>query len=533
MDLPEPDYENLLDYFPFESLRQNQEVILNEFKEHLLNPDVKYIVCQAATGTGKSGLALAAARASKSAYIATANKILQDQYENDFDTMLVNLKGRANYKCYKHTGFNCGDSPCRKSPELRQECDSSASCQYHIQRLKASKASVTSFNFASALPFLNYVSTYFPKRNLLVCDEAHSVWSWITNFISVDLSLSFLKSIDIIEEIPNYDVVNDYLALIKEIESTAQNYLKLPDLNGEVVEKLENLIKKIKIFDIITDGKTNVDNFILDKTFDVKDFRKITNLSFKPVMVSQLLHDFFFKYAEKTILLSAVILDFETYFDLMGIDPKEARVIEIDSTFPVENRPIYTYEAVGKFNKDNLQSYIPDICFKIDELMNIYRGVKGIIHAVSWDLSNKIYNGLPQISRDRILYAKATDEIVNQTDLLTEHGTIEDPTVLLSPSMTEGVDLKGDLSRLQLIVKIPYPYLGDPLVLKRMKLYPNFYRMLTAQTIVQMYGRSVRSNTDFCDTYILDGNFIRFVEQNRDILPASFVKAIVRREPFH
>ena len=30
--------------------------------------------------------------------------------------------------------------------------------------------------------------------------------------------------------------------------------------------------------------------------------------------------------------------------------------------------------------------------------------------------------------------------------------------------MAEGVDLKGDSSRFQIICKIPYPYLGDKLV---------------------------------------------------------------------
>ena len=531
MTLPKPDYENILDYFPFPAFRNNQDQILNQFKEYLLDPEVKYIVCQAATGTGKSGLALAAARASKSAYVATANKILQDQYVNDFDSLLVNLKGRANYKCHQHPEFNCGNAPCRKDPEARKICAGNQGCEYHHQREKAAAAKITSFNFASALPFLNYLSHLFPERNLLICDEAHSVWSWISNFIGVDLNLRFLQSIDVLDKIPNFNRIDDYLNLMCKIETTAKDYLTLPNLKGDVVEKLESLIKKLDLFNLITDNKTNIDNFVLDKQFDPRDFAKITNLSFKPVVVSELLHDYFFKYAKKTILLSAVILDFETYFDLMGIDPKEARVIKVESTFPVENRPIYTYEAVGKFNKGNLPSYLPDITFKIDELFNKYRGVKGITHAVSWDLCNKIYNGLPERSRRRLLYARARDEVQNQTDLLAEHALTAEPTVLLSPSMTEGVDLKDDLSRLQIIVKMPFPYLGDPLVEKRIRLYPNFYRMLTAQTLVQMYGRSVRSDDDVCDTYVLDGNFIRFVADNLDILPESFVAALVRREP--
>lgn len=536
--LPDPDYENILDYFPLEDFRKGQKDILLQFKEYLLDPSVSHIICQAATGTGKSALALAAARASRSAYIATANKMLQDQYVKDFSDIMVNLKGRANYECYAHQppigkpNYNCGNSPCRSSQESRAACAGMNLCGYHRQREKAVAANITSFNFAAALPYLNHLSHLFPPRNLLICDEAHSVWSWLTNFIGVNLNLKLLESVDVLDYIPNYECLDQYLELINKVQNTVAEYLTFKDLDSALVEKLESLQNRLQLFDIITDNKKNIDNFILDKRFDVRDYTKIINLSFKPVDVANLLHDYFFKHAKKTILLSAVILDFDTYMDLMGIDPAKARVIVVDSTFPVENRPIYTYEAVGRLNRSNLESYIPDICFKIDELLRVYSNVKGIVHGVSWNLCTKIYNGLSDKTRDRILFAGWSDrnEPTDQTMLINFHEETDEPTILLSPSMSEGVDLKGSLSHIQIIAKMPYPSLGDPITLKRMKLKKNFYPMLTAQTIVNMYGRSIRSETDICDTYILDSSFLRFVENNFKILPKSFINAIIRRE---
>ena len=529
--LPKPDYENILHYFPLDTFRNEQEEILLKFKEYLLDPEVDYIICQAATGTGKSALALAAALASKSAYVATANKVLQDQYTRDFSDVMVNLKGRANYECWEHPGATCGNSPCRKTPESRSVCAGNNACEYHKERDRAAASAITAFNFAAALPYLNYLGHLFPPRNLLVCDEAHSVWSWITNFIGVDLNLKLLQEINVLDFIPNYDQVEQYLDLVGRVQSTVEEYLKLDGIDAALVEKLEGLQNRLKVFDIITDNKTNTDNFILDKTFDLRDYTKITNLSFKPVEVSELLHDYFFKYAQKTVLLSAVILDFDTYMQLMGIDPARARIISIDSTFPVENKPFITYEAVGRLNKGNLDAYLPDLCYKIIELMDKYAGVKGIIHGVSWYLCSKLYNGFPERIKDRVLFAAAGDTIANQTDLIQEHTEAKEPTVLLSPSMAEGIDLHYDLSRLQIIVKIPYPYLGDPLVRRRMELYPNFYPMKTAETLVQMYGRSIRSATDTCDTYILDAGFLRFLENNFEIFPKSFISSIVRLEP--
>ena len=98
----------------------------------------------------------------------------------------------------------------------------------------------------------------------------------------------------------------------------------------------------------------------------------------------------------------------------------------------------------------------------------------------------------------------------NRDAVLKKHTTTKKATVLLSPSMTEGVDLKGDLSRFQVICKIPYPYLGDQIVRKRMYKHKDWYGLQTAKSIVQSCGRSVRSNTDTAVTYILDSDWNRF-----------------------
>jgi len=531
------DYGNLLNYFPFDEFRGDQKAILVQLQEWLQDPTVDVIICQAATGIGKSALALCLAQAARSSYIATANKALQDQYVSDFSDLLVNLKGRANYQCSRFTApegrlpYNCGDSPCRESLESRSECAAFSSCQYHKVRSAASKAPVTSFNFASALPFLNYLSEMFPPRNLLVCDEAHSVWQWLTNFVGIDLSAKVLRDLDIMQLIPNYAEIDLYVGLIEQVQKAIEFQLGL-DIIGDIeagkrVEQLETLKNKLAMFDVVTANKTKLDNFVIDKKYDFKNPTLIQSISFKPVDVSGLLKDYFFRHADKTVLLSAVILDFDTYIKVMGIDPNRVKVMSLDSPFPVANRPIYTYEAVGRLSKKNLAKYMPDLCYKVVKLLNIYRGVKGIIHGVSWDLCRKVYEGVNDEARSRILLAARPEE---QRALLEEHKMSKDPTILLSPSMSEGVDLKDDLSRLQIILKTPYPYLGDPVVVQRMKLYENFYAMQTAQALIQMYGRSIRSEEDWCDTYVLDGNFLNFVGFNGWLMPPSFHKALVRKD---
>lgn len=529
-----PDYENLLEYFPFDEFRGNQYQILLHLQEYLLDPDVDFIVCQAATGIGKSALALALARAAKQAYIATANKALQDQYVRDFEHLLVNLKGRANYRCntYKppvgQKPFNCGNSPCRKTKASRAACGQASACEYHAQRLRASKASVTSFNFAAALPFLNYQSALFKPRNLLVCDEAHSVWQWLTDFVAVTLNSKVLKELGILDAIPDYYEVGMYVGLIEKLQSAVKFQLELDDessnSDGSRVEKLENLKNKLDLFDVITAGKTELDNFVIDKTWDISNPHVVKSVSFKPIVVSDLLQEYFYNHGKKTVLLSAVILDFDTYLDVMGIDPKRVKILNLDSPFPAANRPIITHQAVGRLSRKSMPENLPKLINKTEEILEHHDKHKGIIHGVSWKLCRDVYNGLSYKTKAKVLLAPTPGE---QKDILQEHQKTPDPTVLLSPSMTEGVDLKDDLSRVQIILKVPYPYLGDPVVEQRMKLYENFYYWQTAQALIQMYGRSIRSETDWCFTYVLDGNFKTFVDFHGWLLPRSFHEALV------
>jgi Rad3-related DNA helicase len=100
------------------------------------------------------------------------------------------------------------------------------------------------------------------------------------------------------------------------------------------------------------------------------------------------------------------------------------------------------------------------------------------------------------------------------------------PTVLISPSLHLGLDLKDDLSRFQIITKIPYPNKNDRWIDARRKMDEDWYYWQTALKLIQGYGRSIRSKDDWAKTYVLDSAFRYFVRKNRNILPNWFIKAI-------
>ena len=139
--------------------------------------------------------------------------------------------------------------------------------------------------------------------------------------------------------------------------------------------------------------------------------------------------------------------------------------------------------------------------------------------------SYKIAQYLKRNVRSKRLITHNTE---NRIKKLKIHMADTRPTVLLSPSMQEGVDLKGDLSRFQILCKVPYPYLGDKLVKKRMHKWKWWYPLQTAKTIVQSVGRSVRSVDDTAVTYILDADFDRFYDKHKSLFPQEFRDTIKR-----
>jgi Rad3-related DNA helicase len=98
--------------------------------------------------------------------------------------------------------------------------------------------------------------------------------------------------------------------------------------------------------------------------------------------------------------------------------------------------------------------------------------------------------------------------------------------VLISPSLYQGVDLKDDLSRFQVIVKVPYSDLSDRRTQVKMQRDRGWYDWQTALRLVQTYGRSVRGETDSAVTYVLDSNFPSFVRAHRELFPAYFLDAL-------
>lgn len=524
----------LIASFPF-PFRGNQKKAIEDIGTALNRPEIKYVVLQAPTGSGKSPIAVAAAKAVNNAFVLTSNKILQDQYQKDFLTVMADLRGRSNYRCEKFSGHNCANSPCRATPKERIECKKAQECEYHFALGAAKASKVTSLNFAAAVAFLNYTEYFKDQRDLMIIDEAHLIQDNLTNVIEFSINTDTLNKLMEVStimkpDIPKFETAKEYLDWLNALRAFMTNQLENFETPSGMDMRTGNNISydliegfNAKLQKICLEVDADPENFVVEQRFVDTNQTIVDKISFKPIDISEYANEMMFRFGKKTLMMSATIINYEEFIKNLGIKPEEAVFIDLPSTFPKGNRPIIR-NYIDSFNHANMEKSMPKIIQECRNVLKAHKDEKGIIHTHTYTTAKAIYNALKFEFPGRLLFPENS---FKQKEILLEHGASKDPTVLISPSMTEGVDLKDDLSRWQIIVKIPYPSLGDKIVKARMALSAGWYGYKTALTIIQAYGRSTRTETDHSVTYILDANFEKLVNQQRKSLPLWFLQAIM------
>jgi ATP-dependent DNA helicase DinG len=268
------------------------------------------------------------------------------------------------------------------------------------------------------------------------------------------------------------------------------------------------------------------------KNWIVSDIKKenyeVVKVELKPLNISEYCQAVFEK-CSKTLIMSATILNGRAFCRSVGLstssyDSGDVKFIRIPSDFPVENRLIYPLN-IEYLNFNNLQSeqVKNKIAKTVDNLMSIHRYDKGIIHTTSYEQLNFIKENVSQENARRLI---VTDPEIQRDEVLKQHIDSIKPTVLISPSLHTGLNLKDELSRFQIITKVPYPNKSDRWTNAKRETDEEWYYWQTALKLIQAYGRSIRSKEDWAKTYVLDSAFGYFVKKNKNILPDWFTLAI-------
>ena len=533
-------------YFPYQKVRKQQEYAIDQCIDHFLNNDKRFVILEAGTGIGKSAIGLTVARylnrhlpanedINGGSYFLTTQKILQEQYENDFGKSrgaMCSLYSSSNYRCGYHKKNDCKTSQQMLKTEKRgsaffKHCMGSCSYKLKKKEFLESPESVTNF------PYFITESTFSGKitpRKMLVIDEAHNTESVLSNFVEVSISQYFCEKL-IKTKWPDKITPVNFVKWVKnsyfpEVQIKVAYFEQQLEKMG-LSSKLDQLRTLSMKYDMLSSHAGKLEKFLKDYTPEnwVMEIQETEKRGYKKVVyraidVSKFAEEYLFKMGQKVLLMSATILDPESFANSLGISFDDCEVIKLPSPFPVENRPIFQ-STIGSMSASQIQDSLPRLKAAIEAILDEHKGQKGIIHCHTYRIANYLKSN---IKSKRLL----THRSDNRDAILSKHIKSKSDTVLLSPSMTEGVDLKGDLSKFQIICKVPYPYLGDPIVKKRMNKNKGWYALQTAKSIVQSCGRSVRNKTDQAVTYILDNDWHNFYRRNASIFPEDFKKAIIK-----
>jgi ATP-dependent DNA helicase DinG len=524
--------------FPFEKTRAEQDAAFEAIAPYLQRVFIQgfkplFFGCDAPTGTGKSLIAVTTALAvlelmdeyeyfqkfkrSPQIWIITQNKLLQDQYGRDFSDELFDLRGLDNYKCFFDPGKTCGQSKCARlrAPEgaqFRPPEYCSKKCEYDQRKWEAASAPILLLNAAKAFTMLKNPKQKPPT--LMIYDEGHGVEGALDNDAAFQMEPAEFQKFGFVFEkyFQNLDSMEEICAGLRTFqEDVAADYAKEinedPDSrDAKKIRKCESILNKIA--DVLESGIEYIT--CSDEKLDLR-----------PLKIHRIFRDTF---AYPTLYLSATLLSKNGFESMTGLHPEELSWFSINSPFPKENREMYYHWRIGArpIKYENQKEEIPNIVERVRHILNLHPNDKGIIHTHTYNIANAIQEMLYQDFGRRLLYPKTARE---QKDILAQHERSPN-TVLLSPSMTEGVDLKDDLSRFNILCKVPYPPMGDPVVAARMESDQEWYNYKTAMTIVQAPGRSVRSMTDHAKTYFVDPGFQGFINRARHHFPAWFLESL-------
>ncbi|BCG50107.1 DEAD/DEAH box helicase family protein [Ralstonia phage RP13] len=497
----------------------------------------KYIIINAPTGSGKSHTAHKVASVFNEitglgALTITKTIGLQNQYVQDFPDM-KKLMGATNYDC--HTDHVVPIPPKMKHHGTCKYAKNSGCCEYHRAKQDYVKAPLKLLNYAF---FLTGIHTY-NTPGLLIADEAHNLEESILDTLDTTLNLLTLNkdSMDgvLLEQYLPKALASYNQLTVHEVRAVCE-FLKtilaaLTIQIGDLEQTLEQSGISDKIIHMIETKLTPLQakydrlfklstilHYLRDDNFDNWEItfnKDDVEFNLKPVFIPPLLHKFIFDKPAAVMFMSATP---QRVIQSLHLDPKECHLINVPYIFDLENRPVFAMQSLPSLNYKSRDTALPKYIETMDQLIDNYPADTNIlVHSVSY--KNAEFFKEHSKHKGRIFIPTSSE--VRELKTLAGNGKI-----IVSPSVTEGIDLADGLAAVQIFMKCPYPFLGSEWVNKKMHADLEWYEYKTVLTMIQGAGRGIRGPNDKADTYILDPSFKRVYEQVLHLVPKWFQSTV-------
>ncbi len=496
--------KDIMSFFPYSTPRQGQIEILKAIEQYWDNFDVFVIV--APTAFGKSATLKAIASWAGNASIITPTNLLVEQFAREFETdpdagwaygpPIHKLMKQEFYACPRF-GTGIGGKPIMNCQEAKakygKKLGCSSSCAYVSDNRRARGRGIGIYNYYTYMAHKLF-------RPVLLMDEAHNSIKTIQ-----DLSSSRIWRHDY--QYP-WDMWN---------YGDIANWLEHYEADGELPEQLQALK---------TEVTTTAPRYVIKRDRELWAQSSIPEqrplLKMLPIDIKDSMPFLWPTKVKKMVFLSATIskIDIET----LGLDRRRVLYLEAESPIPVERRPIQR-DYVSSLSRANMDTGTAAMAARImDYYLPRYEGKKGFIHA-TYSQAKLLRTLLPNedgrfMFHDKTNVRQVFDEFTASPPELGR--------IMVASGLYEGVDLVDDLGRWQLLLKIPYPSLGDPAIKYKANQSQSWYCWETLRQVMQAAGRICRKEEDYGETFILDGSFEKLYKQGQtfELIPEWFSNAI-------
>jgi len=472
------------------------------------------------TGAGKSLVAatLATLTGWRTA-ILTSTKGLQDQILKSFSTIgLHDLRGQTAYRCraldygavyaeYRTEHNQCDVGPCKVGLHCPWR---DLGCLYFDAVAEARRTKILVTNY-QAWMHQAQVGEGLGDFDCLILDEAHAAPEEVASFLTSTLTPRQLIEVDL-ESAESTDAVvwiawaaEHRLPLTRKIEEWTKE-AKERRLSAGEMRELRGQRQTLRVIERLSIAKP-------DDWLVIED---AGNYSFHPIVVGAHVEQVLLKGIPHVVLTSATLT--KKTVETLGMDPDTMGWLVQPSTFPVERRPIIhisTCRIDHRIDPMGVRLWLA----RLDQILAARDDRKGIIHTGSYLRAKLIYERSEHRHR-LLLHDRATTR-----ETVERFRRAGPSTVMVSPSLTTGFDFAGTACEYQVILKVPWPDSREPVIEARTvkdKTYPAYLAM---QDLVQAVGRGMRSETDQCETFILDDHVRWFISKYRTFAPQWFLDA--------
>lgn len=460
------------------------------------------------TGGGKSPLAVAAALIpGVPTCIVTNSRGLQSQYMRDFEEIgMVDIRGRANYKCDLKPEYTCDEGYAARCPYK-----GSVGCPASQAEMRAATSSLVITNYAKWTSARKY-GLGMQHFQQVIFDEAHDMYGALASAMQVtlhrreieeSLKIPFVATADA-GEFANWKPWASAARIIAENEMIVAlaRITGLSDPKTSWVRHythMRNLVRRLAVI-----STANAKEWIADETDD--------GYQFDPIRPGRYAESALFFKVPKILCISATLRP-KTMF-MVGVAKDKFHFQEFDSDFDPKRCPIYYIPTmrVDKNNQDLRMLWV-----RHDQIAAKRQDRNGIVHTISYARRDDILS-CSRFAGNMLINQKGEPPAAMIEQFINEYPG----AILVSPSVGTGYDFSGKAAEWQLLCKIPFPDSRSKIVQARQHDDAEYGPYSAIQSMVQAFGRIMRSKKDAGENFIGDDHISWFLPRYGHLAPKSF-----------